>query len=59
VGLWIDKTSGAILKFEMIEASKDRLSLEFKDLQINPPLTDDDLTVILPPSAKVLEQSMP
>jgi outer membrane lipoprotein-sorting protein len=43
----------------MIEASKDRLSLEFKDLQINPPLTDDDLTVILPPSAKVLEQSMP
>ena len=26
VDLWIDKTSGAILKFEMIEASKDRLS---------------------------------
>ena len=59
VDLWIDKTSGAILKFEMIEASKDRLSLEFKDLQINPPLTDDDLTVILSPSAKVLEQSIP
>ena len=59
VDLWIDKTSGVILKFEMIEANKDRLSLEFNDLQINPPLTDDDLTVIIPPSAKVLEQSMP
>jgi outer membrane lipoprotein-sorting protein len=59
VDLWIDKTSGAVLKFEMIEASKDRLILEFKDLQINPPLTDDDLTVIIPPAAKVLEQSMP
>lgn len=59
VDLWIDKTSGAILKFEMIEASKDRLILEFKDLQINPPLTDEDLTIIFPPSAKVQEQSMP
>ena len=59
VDLWIDKNSGAILKFEMIEASKDRLSLKFKDLQINPPLTDDELTIVIPPSAKVLEQSGP
>ena len=59
VDLWIDRTSGAILKFEMMEASKDRLTLEFRDLQINPPLADDDLMIIIPPSAKVLEQSVP
>jgi len=59
VDLWIDRASGAILKFEMMEAGKDRLTLEFKDLQINLPLADDDLTIILPPSAKVLEQSVP
>ncbi len=59
VDLWVDRTSGAILKFEMMEASKDRLTLEFRDLQINPPLPDDDLMIIIPPSAKVLEQSVP
>ena len=59
VDLWIDRTSGAILKFEMMEASKDRLTLEFRDLQINPPLADDDLTIIIPSSTKVLEQSAP
>ena len=59
VDLWIDKTSGAILRFEMIEANQDLLDLEFKDLQINPPLTDDDLTIKIPPSVRVLEQSTP
>ncbi len=59
VDLWIDKASGAILRFEMIEASNDRLYLEFKGLQMNPPLTDGDLNIIVPPSIKVLEQSTP
>jgi outer membrane lipoprotein-sorting protein len=59
VDLWIDKTSGAILRLEMIEASKDRLFLEFRDLQINPPLTNEDLTIKIPPSVKVLEQISP
>ena len=59
VDVWIDKASGAILRFEMIEASKDRLGLEFKDLQINPPLKDEDLTIRIPPTVKVLEQISP
>jgi outer membrane lipoprotein carrier protein len=57
--VWIDKASGAILRFEMIEASKDRLELEFKDLQINPPLKDEDLTIRIPPTVKMLEQTSP
>jgi outer membrane lipoprotein-sorting protein len=59
VDLWIDKASGAILKFEMLEAGKDRLLLEFKDLRINPPLKDEELTVRIPPSVRVLEQISP
>jgi outer membrane lipoprotein-sorting protein len=59
VDLWIDKGSGAILRFEMIEAGKDRLFLEFKDLQINPPLKDEDLTIRIPPSVRVREQTSP
>jgi outer membrane lipoprotein-sorting protein len=57
--VWIDKGSGAILRFEMIEASKDRLWIEFKDLRINPPLKDEDLTIRIPPSVRVLEQTSP
>jgi outer membrane lipoprotein-sorting protein len=59
VDVWIDKGSGAILRFEMIEASKDRFGMEFKDLQINPPLKDEDLTIRIPPSVRVLEQISP
>jgi outer membrane lipoprotein-sorting protein len=59
VDLWIDKSSGAILRFKMLESNGDRLSLEFKNLQINPLLTDDDLQVKIPPSVKVLKQSWP
>ena len=59
VDLWIDKGSGAILRFEMIETGKDRLLLEFKDLQINPPLKDEDLTIQIPPSVRVREQVWP
>ncbi len=55
VDLRIDKTSGAIIRFIMIEANGDRLNLEFKSLRINPPLTDDDLTIKIPPSVKVME----
>jgi hypothetical protein len=43
----------------MIEASKDRLWIEFKDLRINPPLKDEDLTIRIPPSVRVLEQTSP
>ena len=59
VDLWIDRASGTILRFEMIEAGKERLFLEFKDLQINPPLKDEDLTIRIPPSARVREQISP
>jgi outer membrane lipoprotein-sorting protein len=59
VDVWIDKASGAILRFEMIDTSKDRLELEFKNLQINPPLKDEDLTIRIPPTAKILEQTSP
>jgi outer membrane lipoprotein carrier protein len=55
VDLRIDKTSGAIIRFIMIEANGDRLNLEFKNLRINPPLTDDDLKIKIPPSVKVME----
>jgi len=57
--LWIDKTSGAILRCKMVEFHRDQWSLEFKNLQINPPLTDDDLQIRIPPSVRVLEQSLP
>ena len=57
--LWIDKTSGAILRCKMVEFHRDQWSLEFKNLQINPPLTDDDLKIRIPPSVRVLEQSLP
>jgi outer membrane lipoprotein-sorting protein len=59
VDLWIDKTSGAILRCKMVEFNGDQWSLEFKNLQINPPLTDDDLKIKIPPSVRVLEQSLP
>jgi outer membrane lipoprotein-sorting protein len=59
VDLWIDKASGAILRFEMIDAGKGRLFLEFQDLKINPPLKDEDLTIRIPPSARVREQTPP
>jgi outer membrane lipoprotein-sorting protein len=59
VDLWIDKSSGAILRFKMLESNGDQLSLQFENLQINPLLTDDDLKVKIPPSARVLEQSLP
>jgi outer membrane lipoprotein-sorting protein len=59
VDLWIDKASGAILRFEMIDAEKGRLFLEFQDLQINPPLKDEDLTIRIPPSVRVREQTPP
>jgi len=59
VDLWIDKSSGAILRFKMLESNGDQLSLEFENLQINPLLTDDDLKVKIPPSVRVLEQSGP
>jgi outer membrane lipoprotein carrier protein len=55
VDLRIDKTSGAIIRFIMIEANGDRLNLEFKNLLINPPLSDDDLQIKIPPSVKVME----
>lgn len=59
VDLWIDKTSGAILRFRMIEANGDRLSLDFTNLQFNLPLTDDDLAIKIPPSVKLLDQGGP
>ncbi|NWF56842.1 MAG: outer membrane lipoprotein carrier protein LolA [Syntrophaceae bacterium] len=59
VDVWIDRASGAILRFEMIEANRDRLLLEFKDLQINPPLNDEDLALRIPPTVKVLEKISP
>ncbi len=59
VDLWIDKASGAILRFEMIEAGQDRLFLEFSDLRINPPLKDEELAIRIPPSVRVLEQIPP
>lgn len=59
VDLWIDRTSGAILRCKMIESCGDQWSLEFKNLQINPPLADDDLKIKIPPSVRVREQSLP
>lgn len=59
INLWIDKSSGAILRFIMVEANGDRLTLEFGDPQINPPLTDDQLKIPIPPSVRVREQSLP
>lgn len=59
VDLWIDKDSGAIVRFEMTEANQDRLTLEFKDLQINLNLSESDLTIQFPPSVSVREPSTP
>ena len=59
VELRIDKASGAILTFEMIEPNQDRLILEFRNLQINPPLTDQDLEIKIPPSADWKEKHWP
>ncbi len=59
VELRIDKASGAILTFEMIEPNQDRLILEFHKLQINPPLTDQDLEIKMPPSAERKEKDWP
>ncbi len=59
VDLWIDKSSGAIVRFEMAEANRDRVTLEFKDLQINPKLADSDLTIQIPPSVRIQEPISP
>jgi len=57
--LGVDKISGAIIRFKMVEANGDCLTLDFKNLKINAPLTDDDLKIKIPPSVKVQDQSMP
>jgi outer membrane lipoprotein-sorting protein len=59
IELWIDKASGAILRLKMVESNGDQLNIDFKDLQINPSLTDDDLRVRIPPSVRVLRQVFP
>jgi outer membrane lipoprotein-sorting protein len=59
VDLWIDKNSGAILRFEMVEINQDRLKLEFRNLQVNSPLTDDDLSIKIPSSVRIQEQKLP
>jgi len=59
VNLLIDILSGAILRFEMVERGQDRLILEFKNLQLNPSLTEEDLEIKIPPSVRVLEQGAP
>jgi outer membrane lipoprotein-sorting protein len=59
VELRIDKDSGAILTFQMIEPNQDRLILEFQNLRINPPLTDRDLEIKVPHSGHVQERQMP
>jgi hypothetical protein len=43
----------------MIETGKDRLFFEFKNLQINPSLKDEDVTIRIPPSVRVREQISP
>ncbi len=43
----------------MLQANKDRLSLEFKDIQINVPLSDAELTIRIPPSVRIQEQGLP
>ena len=59
VELRIDKDSGAILTFDWIEPNQDRLILEFRRLRINPPLTDQDLKINLPPSGQIEEKTLP
>lgn len=59
IELWIDKNSGAILKFRTLENKGDRLTLAFQDLQINPPLTDDDLKIKIPQTVRVREGGGP
>jgi outer membrane lipoprotein-sorting protein len=59
VELRIDKDSGAILTFQMIEPNQDRLILEFQNLRINPPLTDRDLEIEVPHSGHVQEGHFP
>jgi outer membrane lipoprotein carrier protein len=59
VDLGIDSTSGAIVTLTVAETSGDRLTLEFKKMQINLPLSEDDLDVKMSPSTRVQDQSLP
>jgi outer membrane lipoprotein-sorting protein len=59
VELRIDRSSGAILTFQMIEPNQDRLTLEFQNLRINPPLAAHDLEIKVPPSGHVQEGDSP
>ncbi|HSR13726.1 MAG TPA: outer membrane lipoprotein carrier protein LolA [Thermodesulfobacteriota bacterium] len=53
--LRIDKDSGAILRFEMLDPGGDRLTLEFKNLRINVPIADEELSIQTPPAVKFQE----
>lgn len=59
VELWADQESGAIERFTMMETNGDRLLLEFKNLKLNAPLADPDLTIQVPPSVKAKEAGGP
>ncbi len=59
VDLSIDQGSGAILKFDMAETNGDRLILEFKNLEMNIPLSDDEMKIKIPPSVRVEERVLP
>lgn len=59
IELWIDGSSGAIERFRMTEPQGDRLRLDFENLQINPPLGDEELKIQIPPGVKVIEPSGP
>ncbi len=59
VELGIDTGSGAIVRFALKETGGDRLIVEFKNMQINPPLAPEDLDLKMPPATRVQDQSLP
>ncbi len=59
VDLGIDPGSGAIVSFALTEMTGDRLRLEFKNMQINVPLSEGDLSVKMSPSTRVQDQTLP
>lgn len=55
---WVDAQAGTLRAFEVVESEGDRIRFDFTQWEANPPLTDDDFKVNIPPGVKVHRQML-
>lgn len=58
LNFWVDTQSGYLKSFEVVEAEGDSIRFDFSQWETNPPLTEADFKVDIPPGVKVHRQVM-